>query len=53
MSIRSAGTNVREALEKSLEGLNGFGGGHDNACGAGINKDQYEEFIRKFNENIK
>ena len=53
MSLRSTDVNIREALEKSLENLDGFGGGHDHACGAGIKKYHFEEFIEKLKENIK
>ena len=38
LSIRSTKTKIPPILEKSLEGLDGFGGGHDFACGAGIKK---------------
>jgi len=53
MSLRSPDVNIRTALEKSLIGLDGFGGGHDHACGAGIKKYHYEELIERLKENIK
>tara|TARA_Y100000310_G_scaffold154821_1_gene154351 strand:- start:24 stop:1055 length:1032 start_codon:yes stop_codon:yes gene_type:complete len=53
MSLRSDKIDIRKILEKTLEGLDGFGGGHKNACGASISKRQYEEFIERFNEYLK
>ncbi|MEM3373626.1 MAG: DHH family phosphoesterase [Candidatus Woesearchaeota archaeon] len=48
-SLRSAKYEVLPILEKSLKGINGFGGGHLHACGANIKKNDFEKFI----ENIK
>ncbi len=53
MSLRSQGINIRDPLTKALEELDGFGGGHENACGASININQFEEFIKKFKEYLK
>ena len=53
MSLRTTQINIRDALEKSLEGLDGFGGGHDHACGAGVRKRDFEEFLERLKENIK
>jgi single-stranded DNA-specific DHH superfamily exonuclease len=53
MSLRSHKINIRDPLTKALEGLDGFGGGHENACGASINIGQFEEFIQKFKEYLK
>ena len=53
MSLRSTKINIRVALEKTINAVGGFGGGHDNACGAGISKRIYEDFIKTFKENLK
>jgi single-stranded DNA-specific DHH superfamily exonuclease len=53
LSIRSTSINVSEVLKKSLEGINGYGGGHDNACGACIKRDEFETFLEAFKENLK
>jgi single-stranded DNA-specific DHH superfamily exonuclease len=48
LSLRS-GKNIREPLKKALVGIRGYGGGHENACGAVIDSDDYPKFI----ENLK
>ncbi len=53
MSLRSHKVNIRDPLEKALDGLDGFGGGHENACGASVNTEQFEEFIKRFKEYLK
>jgi len=53
MSLRSTKTKIPEILANSLNGLDGFGGGHDFACGAGIAKDQFPEFLERFQAHIK
>ena len=44
---------IVDALEKSLVGLNGHGGGHPNACGAVIKEEDWETFLKKFKEEVK
>lgn len=53
MGIRSHKINIREPLAKALNELDGFGGGHENACGASVNIDQFDEFIKRFKEYLK
>lgn len=53
LSIRSTKTKIPPILEYALEGLDGFGGGHDLACGAGIRKDQFDTFLERFKSQIK
>ena len=53
MSIRSHKINIREPLEKALENFDGFGGGHENACGASVNIEQFEEFVKSFKDHLK
>ena len=53
LSIRSANFSVIDVLEKSLEGIKGYGGGHDNACGACIQKEDFELFLDGFKINLK
>ena len=52
MSIRSATTKIAPIVKTSIEGLDGFGGGHDFACGAGVAKDQFKEFLERFQAQI-
>lgn len=47
-SIRSRGINLKVALEKSLQGIEGYGGGHEYACGAVIKVEDFEQFIKNF-----
>jgi single-stranded DNA-specific DHH superfamily exonuclease len=51
-SLRSANINIIPLLDKSLAGLEGYGGGHENACGANIKKEDFEEFLRRFGELV-
>ena len=40
-------------IKKALEGLKGYAGGHDHACGGNINKEDFKEFIDKLEHLIK
>ncbi len=51
-SLRSASVEIRTKLLKALEGLDGYGGGHDLACGAGIKKHDFDRFLEQFRELI-
>ena len=53
LSIRSTNINVSELLKETLNGFNGYGGGHDNACGACIKRNEFEQFLETFKENLK
>ncbi len=49
-SLRSRkGINMLELLQKALVGIEGYGGGHENACGASIKKEDFERFV----ENVR
>jgi len=54
ISVRNK-TNIDMAnvLNNIATALGGFGGGHKEACGATIPKDEEERFIKLFNESIK
>jgi nanoRNase/pAp phosphatase (c-di-AMP/oligoRNAs hydrolase) len=52
LSIRSSDVNVEDILSKSLEGVNGYGGGHNNACGACIKSDNFDVFFEQFKSNL-
>jgi single-stranded DNA-specific DHH superfamily exonuclease len=51
-SIRSGKVILPSRLKKALEGLEGYGGGHDLACGACIKKKHFKEFFTRFNTLI-
>ena len=38
--------NLRNALETALQSVRGKGGGHEQACGAGIHEDDFQEFLK-------
>ncbi|MBW3011746.1 DHH family phosphoesterase [Candidatus Woesearchaeota archaeon] len=44
--------NIVPVLEKALEGVDGYGGGHKYACGAAIKKNDFKKFIKQLKENI-
>jgi single-stranded DNA-specific DHH superfamily exonuclease len=52
MSIRSKNILVPPILEKALSGLEGYGGGHEHACGANVKEDDFKEFIKRMEELI-
>lgn len=52
MSIRSEKTLLPEALEKSLVGLEGYGGGHEYACGANVKERDFKEFIKRMKMHL-
>lgn len=49
LSLRDRKHDLPKLLEKALDGLDGYGGGHKEACGANVSKDDYPKFI----ENLK
>ncbi len=52
LSIRSKKKPVDIALQNALRGLEGYGGGHENACGANVKKEDFEEFVNRLREYI-
>ena len=49
MSLRGSGDNViLPKLKKALESVNGYGGGHEYACGAAVKKDDFPKFAEDF-----
>jgi len=49
-SLRAPGKiNLAKALERALVGIEGYGGGHTQACGAAIKKDDFKQFL----DNLK
>ena len=45
--------NIRDALEKALVGINGYGGGHEFACGAVIKEENWEQFLDNFKREME
>jgi len=53
-SLRSpAGINLKAALEKALVGIQGYGGGHENACGAAIKVEDFPRFLENLRAALK
>ena len=55
MSIRSRESSpyiLPPILEKSLVGIEGYGGGHPHACGAHVTVEDYERFIENFKKSL-
>ena len=55
MSLRTSKIKIDlpEIIKKSLEGLEGYGGGHKTACGAHIKKEDFNEFINRFKKLVE
>ena len=51
-SLRSSKIILPILIEKALVGLEGYGGGHEHACGLNIKSHHFEEFVRRFREMI-
>ena len=51
-SMRSSKINLIPIIAKALAGLNGYGGGHENACGLNIKKHDFEEFVGRIREMV-
>ena len=52
MSIRSKNIVILPILEKALAGLEGYGGGHEYACGANVNERDFKEFVERIKKQI-
>ena len=44
---------LSKALERALIGIQGYGGGHEQACGAGIKKEDFETFLANLRKELK
>jgi len=52
MKCSLRGKNVVMPLQKALQGIDGYGGGHPDACGAVIKEKDWERFLQQFKEAI-
>ena len=53
MSLRIRDKLLSEILKKSLVGIEGYGGGHEHACGASVKQHDFKRFIANSRENTK
>jgi single-stranded DNA-specific DHH superfamily exonuclease len=44
---------ILPAVQKSLVGIKGYGGGHEHACGVVVEADDFPRFLEKFREHMK
>ncbi len=51
-SLRSRDVVIREMVEQALAGLEGYGGGHEYACGANVAVEDFALFIQRLREGI-
>jgi len=51
-SLRSAALHLPPLVQQSLAGLEGYGGGHEHACGAVVKTHNFDEFIRRIRGQI-
>ncbi len=51
-SLRSSGVQILPLIKKALVGIQGYGGGHEYACGAGIKKEDFERFLVNIREQL-
>src|SRR3989338_5636141 len=48
MSLRGSGKNlILPRLKKALEGVSGYGGGHEYACGAAVKIEDFPRFVEQ------
>lgn len=52
-SMRSHQVNLPPILKKALKGVNGYGGGHKEACGGSISESDWDEFLSQIQEAVK
>lgn len=53
LSLRSSSIKIPPILKKALEGLDGYGGGHDLACGCTVAKDDFKEMVSRIKAALK
>jgi single-stranded DNA-specific DHH superfamily exonuclease len=49
----SPGLNLPDVIGKALEGIDGYGGGHEYACGACVKVKDFDTFVKQLKEAIK
>lgn len=48
-----AGVSILEPLQRALVGIQGYGGGHPNACGAVIKEEDWVQFLENLKTELK
>ena len=52
-SIRNTDKILPAAINRSLQGLTGYGGGHDHACGICVNINDFNVFLERLKQELK
>lgn len=52
LSLRSSKA-ILPAMREALKSINGFGGGHENACGAVIKEEDFKRFMEGLEKNLR
>ena len=53
LSLRSSKVKVLPMLRKALEGIDGYGGGHEYACGSSVKRHDFERFIDNLKNELR
>jgi nanoRNase/pAp phosphatase (c-di-AMP/oligoRNAs hydrolase) len=51
-SFRSITLDVRKMLENSLKGIDGYGGGHEHACGGSVKLKDWDKFLENLRKEL-
>jgi single-stranded DNA-specific DHH superfamily exonuclease len=52
-SLRGSEVILPKVLEKALVGIEGYGGGHEYACGASIKEPDFERFVENYEKELE
>ena len=53
LSLRTNKYNLPSIIKKALEGCEGYGGGHEHACGANVKAKDFDRFMEQFRAQLK
>jgi single-stranded DNA-specific DHH superfamily exonuclease len=52
LSLRSPSVKIPPIIEEALQGLQGYGGGHEYACGVNIKSEDFPLFLERFKKMV-
>lgn len=52
-SLRSKGVSLPDKIEEAIAGLQGYGGGHTNACGLVVKEEDWPLFLERFTSLVE
>jgi len=52
LSTRTSKRMLPPLIEGALEGVEGYGGGHEHACGACVKEDDFDQFLKQLKEQL-